>query len=215
MKWSFDSFVELTLSCAARNGLSHAHRSWLKELLPRLGIMSNTSPAASSVLYSEKLWPSASTWIWPIIIALTAGIAVAPISAPLGWGIGAAMLVALVVIFLVRVPSIEVTDSTVTVGRASIERQFVGEVVGYRGEEAFKQRGQKLHGLAYMLLRGWLDGVVKMEVTDERDTTPYWLTSTRRPEELAASLGGVMYEFTEEGKAEAEAGEDSPLTPED
>jgi len=177
--------------------------------------MSNTSPAASSVLYSEKLWPSASTWIWPIIIALTAGIAVAPISAPLGWGVGAAMLIALVVIFLVRVPTIEVTDSAVTVGRASIERQFIGEVVGYRGEEAFKQRGQKLHGLAYMLLRGWLDGVVKMEVTDDRDTTPYWLTSTRRPEELAASLGGVMYEFTEEGKAEANSEEEQSQNPDD
>ncbi len=177
--------------------------------------MSNTSPAASSVLYSEKLWPSASTWIWPIIIAITAGVAVAPINTILGWGVGAAMLIALVVIFLVRVPTIEITDSTVTVGRASIERQFIGEVVGYRGEEAFKQRGQKLHGLAYMLLRGWLDGVVKMEVTDERDTTPYWLTSTRRPEELTAALGGIMYEFTEEGKAQAEAEDDSSEVTED
>jgi len=215
VKWSFDSFAGLTLSRAARNDLSAVRCSWLKELLPRLGNMSNTSPAASSVLYSEKLWPSASTWIWPIIIALTAGIAVAPVNTVLGWGVGIAMLIALVVIFLVRVPTIEVTETMVTVGRASIERQFIGEVVGYRGDEAFKQRGQKLHGLAYMLLRGWLDGVVKMEVTDERDTTPYWLTSTRRPEELAAALSGVMYEFTEEGKAEAVAEESSAQDSED
>ncbi|TAP27609.1 MULTISPECIES: DUF3093 domain-containing protein [Micrococcaceae] len=166
--------------------------------------MSNTSPEASRVLYTEKLWPSASTWIWPIIIAITAGVAVAPINVILGWSVGAAFLIALVVIFLVRVPAIEVTESTVSAGRASIEREFIGEVTGYRGNDAFKQRGQKLHGLAYMVLRGWLDGVVKMEVTDERDTTPYWLISTRRPEELAAALSGVMYEFTEEGKLEAE-----------
>lgn len=165
--------------------------------------MSNSSPEGSNVLYSEKLWPSASTWIWPIIIAITAGVAVAPIHAILGWSVGALVLIGLVVIFLLRVPSIEVTDELVTVGRASIERRYIGEVTGYRGEEAFRQRGQKLHGLAYMLLRGWIDGAVRMEVVDERDTTPYWLTSTRRPEELAAALSGVMYEFTAEGKSEA------------
>ncbi|MCS3491468.1 MULTISPECIES: DUF3093 domain-containing protein [unclassified Glutamicibacter] len=165
--------------------------------------MSNSSPEGSNVLYSEKLWPSASTWIWPIIISITAGIAVAPINSTLGWVAGGVVLISLVAVFLLRVPAIEVTDDLVTVGRASIERKYIGNVVGYRGDEAFKQRGQKLHGLAYMLLRGWIDGAVRMEVTDERDTTPYWLTSTRRPEELAAALSGVMYEFTEEGKAEA------------
>ncbi|MEG1445178.1 MULTISPECIES: DUF3093 domain-containing protein [unclassified Glutamicibacter] len=165
--------------------------------------MSNSSPEGSNVLYSEKLWPSASTWIWPIIISITAGIAVAPINGILGWVAGGVVLISLVAVFLLRVPAIEVTDDLVTVGRASIERKYIGNVVGYRGDEAFKQRGQKLHGLAYMLLRGWIDGAVRMEVTDERDTTPYWLTSTRRPEELAAALSGVMYEFTEEGKAEA------------
>lgn len=165
--------------------------------------MSNSSPAGSNVQYSEKLWPSASTWIWPIIISITAGIALAPISSILGWIAGAVVLLSLIAVFLLRTPTIEVTDELVTVGRASIERKYIGEVVGYRGDEAFKQRGQKLHGLAYMLLRGWIDGVVRFEVTDERDTTPYWLTSTRRPEELAAALSGLMYEFTDEGKAEA------------
>ncbi|MGO2081412.1 DUF3093 domain-containing protein [Glutamicibacter arilaitensis] len=165
--------------------------------------MSNSSPEGSTVLFSEKLWPSASTWIWPIIIAVTAGVALAPVNAIVGWVAGGVVLISLVVVFLLRVPTIEVTNDLVTVGRASIERKYIGEVIGYRGEEGFKQRGQKLHGLAYMLLRGWIDGVVRMEVIDERDTTPYWLTSTRRPEELAAALSGVMYEFTDEGISEA------------
>ena len=51
-----------------------------------------------------------------------------------------------------------------------------------------------------------------MEVTDERDTTPYWLTSTRRPEELAAALSGVMYEFTDEGKRLKPPSWNSPKT---
>ncbi len=138
--------------------------------------------------------------MWPLLISLTAGIAIAPISVPAGIVTGVAVLVALAVIMILRVPVIEVTNETLTVGRATIERRFIGRVIGYRGEEAFKQRGQKLHGLAFMLLRGYLDAVVRMEVTDERDATPYWLTSTRRPEELTAALGGIMYEFTDEGR---------------
>ena len=159
---------------------------------------SPTGPAATG--YREKIWPSAGTWIWPVLIAITAGVAIAPVNVLWGWILGIVVLVAIIVIFLLRVPTIEVTETTLSVGRATIERQHIGEVIGYRGEEAFKQRGQKLHGLAYVVLRGSLDGVVRMEVTDERDATPYWLASTRRPEELTAALGGVMYEYTEAGR---------------
>lgn len=176
--------------------------------------MSNTSPEASNVLFREKIWPSFGSWMWPLLIAITAGIAVAPINIAAGYATGIIVLLALAVIMLLRVPVIEVTDKTLTVGRATIERRYIGQVVGYRGEEAFKQRGQKLHGMAFMLLRGHLDAVVRMEVTDERDATPYWLASTRRPEELTAALGGIMYEFTDEGRqATAEADEEHPQEP--
>lgn len=170
--------------------------------------MSTTSPEASNVLFHEKIWPSFGSWMWPILISLTAGIAFAPISPVLGWSIGIAVMIALAVTMILRVPSIEVTSETVSVGRANIERKYIGEVIGYRSEEAFKQRGQKLHGLAYMLLRGYLDAVVRLEVTDERDATPYWIVSTRRPEELTAALGGLMYEFTDEAQLLAEDSEE-------
>ena len=175
--------------------------------------MSTASPAEPTVLYNEKLWPSAGTWIWPLLLAATAGVAFAPIAT--GWGIlaGVVTLVALCVIMLLNIPRITVTTESVRVGRATIERQFIGEVTGYRGDEAFKQRGQKLHGLAFMNLRGWLDAVVKLEVVDPRDQTPYWLTSTRRPEELTRALGGLMDEYRQCDEAElteSDAGESRP-----
>jgi hypothetical protein len=42
--------------------------------------------------------------------------------------------------------------------------------------------------LAFLCIRGWIDPVVRIEITDPADRTPYWLTSTRRPEELLAAL---------------------------
>lgn len=199
--WSFSTCP--TLSRAVQRVRQISRRFIASEIVPKLEGMSTPSPEASNVLFREKLWPSAGTWIWPLLIAITAGVAIAPISVPWGIATGLIVLVAIVVIFLLKVPTLEVTAENLTVGRATIERNFVGEAVGYRGEEAFKQRGQKLHGLAFMNLRGWLDAVVCIEVTDPRDETPYWITSTRRPEELTAALNGVMYEYTEEGQRES------------
>ncbi len=39
-----------------------------------------------------------------------------------------------------------------------------------------------------MCIRGWIDPVVRIEITDPADRTPYWLASTRHPDELVAAL---------------------------
>jgi hypothetical protein len=41
---------------------------------------------------------------------------------------------------------------------------------------------------AYLLLRPYLKRAVRVDVVDPSDPVPYWLVSTRRPEELAAAL---------------------------
>ena len=58
----------------------------------------------------------------------------------------------------------------------------------FRTKEATAERGTRLNGLAYLCIRGWIDPVVRIDITDPSDRTPYWLTSTRRPEELTAAL---------------------------
>jgi hypothetical protein len=61
-------------------------------------------------------------------------------------------------------------------------------VTPFRAKEATAERGTRLNGLAYLCIRGWVDPVVRIEITDPSDPTPYWLTSTRRPEQLAKVL---------------------------
>jgi hypothetical protein len=92
------------------------------------------------------------------------------------------------VLLILSTPAIVVTDDSLTVGRASIERRFVGAVEAFRGPEATAERGTRLNALAYLCIRGWIDPVVRIEINDPSDPTPYWLTSTRRPEELVAAL---------------------------
>lgn len=112
--------------------------------------------------------------------------------APIGIGVGitaAVVLFAIISVLLVRsTPTITVTPSTLRVGRATIERSFIGTVTAFRGAEATAERGPRLNGLAFLCIRGWVDPVVRIDITDPTDRTPYWLTSTRHPERLVAAL---------------------------
>jgi len=142
----------------------------------------------AAVIYREKLWPN--VWIW-IIAAGVAGAGIlmfAPISAAAGFTAAAVLFVIMAVLLILSTPAIVVTDESLTVGRASIERRFVGAVEGFRGAEATAERGVRLNALAYLCIRGWIDPVVKIGITDASDQTPYWLTSTRHPDELTAAL---------------------------
>ncbi|MBW4094086.1 MAG: DUF3093 domain-containing protein [Acidobacteria bacterium] len=150
--------------------------------------------SASSLLpsaeprFSEKLWPS--PWIWLVVVGLSAAgiLILAPISMLAGYIAAVVLFVIQAVLLLTSTPRIEVTDTSLQVGRAHIDRAFVGEVTAYRGEEATAERGTRLNGLAFLCLRGWISPVAKIVITDPADRTPYWLTSTRRPEQLAAAL---------------------------
>lgn len=171
-----------------------------------MAVNSSTSHHAPAT-YQEKLWPA--WWIWLVSLGLGATAAVAFMPVGIVWGLTAGLVAFALIGFglLSSTPTIQVTADTVRVGRATIEREFIGEVTGYRGSAAYHQRGPGLNGIAFMCLRGWIDPVVRLEITDERDSTPYWLTSTRRPEELTAALGGAMIQFRE---AEAERNEARP-----
>jgi len=148
----------------------------------------NATPL-STATYTEKLWPN--IWAWVIVLGLSsAGILILiPISPLAGYLAFAGLLVLQTVLLVLSTPKIEVTATTLQVGRAVIERRYIGEVTAYRGEDATAQRGTKLNGLAYLCIRGWINPVVKIEITDPNDATPYWLASSRNPEHLAAALG--------------------------
>lgn len=147
-----------------------------------------TPAPSAAVAYSERLWPS--IWVWVIVCGISAAgiLILAPISMFAGYTAAVLLFLIQGVLLVLSTPRIEVTAQSLQVGRAHIERRFVGKVEGFRDDEATAQRGPQLHGLAYMCIRGWISPVVRIEITDDADRTPYWLTSTRRPEQLVAAL---------------------------
>lgn len=159
-----------------------------------LGRMSSASGEAprntpdQAVHYEERLWPS--PWVWLIAAGFSSASIVmfAPISLQVAYGAAVVVAVIVFTLLIVSTPRIRVTSTTLTVGRATIERQYLGDVRWFTGDDATHQRGPGLNGLAYLCIRGWISPVVRIEVTDPEDRTPYWLTSSRHPERLAAAL---------------------------
>jgi hypothetical protein len=83
---------------------------------------------------------------------------------------------------------IEVDAERLRAGRASIERVHLGKAEALTGEAVRNAFGRDCDPAAYLVLRSYLPGAVRVEITDPHDPAPYWLITTRNPERLAAAL---------------------------
>jgi hypothetical protein len=139
-------------------------------------------------LYRERLY--AAPWLFiasALIIPITILI-LAPINLTVGIITAIVFYAAIAVVYIVSAPSIVVTKTELIAGRARIPLGLVGDASAYDGEDARIQRGQKLDARAWLLIRGWIMPVVKVPVTDPQDPAPYWLLSTRNPDQLVRVL---------------------------
>lgn len=80
---------------------------------------------------------------------------------------------------------IVVADGVLRVGRAHIEARHLGTAVSLDAEQTRRAAGVEADARAYLVLRPYLSRAVKVAVTDPADPAPYWLVSTRHPDELA------------------------------
>ena len=138
--------------------------------------------------FREVLRPS---W-WMYLIAAFMIPTIILVMAPINFGLGVVLAIVvyllIVIPMFVSSPTITVTEKELRVGKAHIDLTFVGSVSAYSGNYAVAARGPELDARAWIFLRGWVNPVVRVDITDPNDPTPYWLFSSRRPEELVAAL---------------------------
>lgn len=139
-------------------------------------------------IYREKLWASAWLYLAMALVIPASLLVFLPINVTVGVVVAAALYAGCVGILIASAPTVSVTDRELTAGKARLPLQFVGGVDHFREPEATLERGRNLDARAWLLIRGWIGPVVKIEVTDPEDPTPYWLISSRHPGELAAAL---------------------------
>jgi hypothetical protein len=139
-------------------------------------------------IYRERLWPTAWLYISTALIIPASILVFMPINILVGY-ITAGVLYGGIVLFLLSAsPTIEVDDTEIRAGKARLPIAVVGAVSTFDGAQATLERGQRLDARAWLMIRGWISPVAKLEVNDEGDPTPYWLLSSRTPELLAEAI---------------------------
>ena len=146
------------------------------------------TPPPSTTQFNERLWPSPATWLLAPGLGLGAGITAVPFGTAAAVGLGVLATVVVAALLAANAPRVRVTDDVLEAGPARVPLALLGTPQAFTGEEARQERGPRLDARAYLLLRGWVDAVVRVPLEDPEDPTPYWLVSTRRPEELLDAL---------------------------
>ncbi len=83
---------------------------------------------------------------------------------------------------------VQLSGDELRVGVAHVGLQHLGEVVTVPARYKRRAMGPDLDPDAFVLHRPWVGPMLRVEITDPADPTPYWLFSVRRADELAALL---------------------------
>ena len=141
------------------------------------------------ILFSESVRPP--FWLLAFIFFLLASVALS-IWAAFDNRTGLICLILAVVALLVIAPAlrmqIHLTEKELRVGRAHIDRAYLGDVKVLTIEEMRLTRGRDADPAAYLAIRFWQPRGVKIEVRDARDPTPYWLVSSKKAKGLVEAL---------------------------
>ncbi|MBA3233900.1 MAG: DUF3093 domain-containing protein [Propionibacteriales bacterium] len=140
--------------------------------------------------YTETLRVPAAWWLlgaglvvsvwWVLVVATSAVVAVT----------GGAGALVTVVAGLSRYGAVQIVADQrgLSVGRAHLPWEYVGTATALGRDERRRATGVEADARAYVVLRAYCPGAVQVAVLDDVDPAPYWLVSSRRPDDLAARL---------------------------
>jgi hypothetical protein len=148
----------------------------------------SSSPATSD--YHERLGVPLRWWAQGTMLVASLWLAVIVATpAQVAWLVTAvAMLLLGAGLLAYGGVRLTVAEGVFRAGRAHIEGRHLGAVEALDAEQTRRTAGPEADARAYLVLRPYLKRAVKVQITDPADPTPYWLVSSRRPEELAGAL---------------------------
>lgn len=146
-------------------------------------------PAAEPV-FDERL--TVPWWWWPLGLGVAALLAA---EVHMGYpGVRAwlpyLLTVPLAGMVLVRMGRrrVRLAGGELQVGPAHVPTRHLGQVQVIHPSAKRRALGPDLDPAAFMLHSAWIGPVLRVELNDPQDPTPYWIFSVRRAEELAALL---------------------------
>lgn len=157
--------------------------------------MSPAAPSSAGPLpaYSERLGVPLRWWVQGTMLVASLWLAVV-VALPGGaaWLVtGLAMGLLSAALLAYGGARIAVVDGELRAGRARIEGRHLGTATALDADATRRAAGVDADARAYLLLRPYLKRSVLVRIEDPADPAPYWLLSTRHPEELVSALAGM------------------------
>lgn len=143
--------------------------------------------------YAERLSVPLRWWVQSTMLVASLWLAVVvAVPGPAAWLVTAcAMTLVTAGLLTYGSARISVADGVLRAGRANIALEHLASAVALDAGSMRRLAGVDADARAYLLLRPYLKRGVRVDVTDPADPAPYWLLSTRRPDELVAALARV------------------------
>jgi len=150
---------------------------------------SDQQQAARAAQLDEKLWPSGSSWVALIGLGAAFGLIPGPISTPVAVATGIVMVVVVVVLVALLTPRVTLSAGVFAAGRAKVPASLVATVEPLDADRMKAALGPGLDARSFRCTRPWIRTGLRITLDDPLDPTPYWLISTRRPQEWVRALG--------------------------
>lgn len=150
-------------------------------------LMQNTSPETRD-LYRERLSPSLRMLVVIALAGPMVALVFAPIAASAALVAGAAVSLLLVLLAVLLAPVVRVQGTVLHAGRAHIDARWLGEPEQFTAEDARDRRTRDIARDGWHLIRGGIDGLVIVPITDPDDPMRSWTISSRTPDRLSAAI---------------------------
>jgi hypothetical protein len=100
------------------------------------------------------------------------------------------LTIATIVIYFRSALRIEVDENELKVGKAHISLKHLGAVQVLTDKQMLAKRTRDADPAAYLAIRFWTPRGIVIDIADTRDTTPYWLVTSKKGEKLARAIKG-------------------------
>lgn len=139
-------------------------------------------------IYRERLAPSLKILAGAGIVAPMVSLVFVRINQAVALGLGLIAAVVLVAVLIGLAPVIVVSDGELRAGRTHIPVALLGDPEELTGEDAARARGTGLDPRGWYLIRGGIDGVVRVPNIDADDPATSWTISSRTPDRVVAAI---------------------------
>ena len=144
--------------------------------------MTKTSNSAS---YSERVFPGLSFFLATLFAPAALYLIVLAFDDL--WALITFVVSELAIIFLglFAAPTLSLSSKTLSIGNVKIPTQYVKAITVVEASAQQSEKGPKLNPSAYVRFQVGVKGLLKVELNDPKDPTPYWLISSRNPDLVA------------------------------